>query len=177
VFAVSSIFCDGLIGRFQGQIRNKYRPTSFQMMESVSFITLIGAVLLNVVLGETKEFLDFLLNDQEFQWNWIMFSLLGAMGQIFIYYTITTFGPLFCGFVTTTRKMMTIIFSILVFNHTLSQGQWGGVVLVFVGVMADFLMESMKPHGGHGHGHKKVEPSEKIESTASPTEKSRSKRD
>lgn len=143
------------------------------MMEAVSLVTLVGAILLSIVLGETQQFIEFMQTAPDFQWNWLMFSLLGALGQIFIYYTITTFGPLFCGFVTTTRKMMTIIFSIVVFHHSLSQGQWSGVVLVFIGVFADFWLESSKSHKPHGHAHG---PSQKVE-TEKPPSPQRAKRD
>ncbi|CAN0389643.1 unnamed protein product, partial [Ectocarpus sp. 12 AP-2014] len=43
----------------------------------------------------------------------VAFSLAAACGQFFIYYTITTFNPLACATITTTRKFFTIVFSVI----------------------------------------------------------------
>ncbi|CAN0146869.1 unnamed protein product, partial [Ectocarpus sp. 8 AP-2014] len=64
----------------------------------------------------------------------VAFSLVAACGQFFIYYTITTFSPLACATITTTRKFFTIVFSVITFGHRISLKQWGGVAMVFVGI-------------------------------------------
>lgn len=55
----------------------------------------------------------------------VAFSLAAACGQFFIYYTITTFNPLACATITTTRKFFTIVFSVVTFGHSISLKQWG----------------------------------------------------
>lgn len=51
-----------------------------------------------------------------------------------IVYTLSTFGSLFLVTVTVTRKMLTMILSVVWFGHTLTPMQWVGVGLVFGGV-------------------------------------------
>jgi UDP-galactose transporter B1 len=65
------------------------------------------------------------------------FSACGAVGQIFIYYTLSRFSSLLLVTVTVTRKMLTMMLSVLWFGHRLSRMQWVGVVLVFGGVGAE----------------------------------------
>ena len=48
--------------------------------------------------------------------------------------TLSTFGSLLLVTVTVTRKMLTMIISVLWFGHSLSGMQWLGVGLVFGGI-------------------------------------------
>ncbi|KAL9015501.1 MAG: hypothetical protein Q9185_007107 [Variospora sp. 1 TL-2023] len=67
----------------------------------------------------------------------ILFAACGAVGQIFIYYTLAHFSSLLLVTVTVTRKMLTMMLSVLWFGHRLSGMQWVGVGLVFGGVGAE----------------------------------------
>ncbi|PNS18691.1 hypothetical protein CAC42_5230 [Sphaceloma murrayae] len=64
----------------------------------------------------------------------VAFAASGAVGQVFIFYTLATFGSLLLVTVTVTRKMLTMILSVVWFGHRLSPMQWLGVGLVFGGV-------------------------------------------
>ena len=57
--------------------------------------------------------------------------------QNFIFMTVTTFGPLTCSIITTTRKFFTILGSVIIFQHPMSSRQWLGTTLVFVGLGLD----------------------------------------
>ena len=54
-------------------------------------------------------------------------GLAGALGQFFIFYTISHFGALACSIITTCRKVMTIIFSVIFFGHVLTTMQLAGL--------------------------------------------------
>ena len=68
------------------------------------------------------------------------FAACGAVGQIFIYVTLARFSSLLLVTVTVTRKMLTMMLSVLWFGHSLSGMQWLGVGLVFGGVGAEGLI-------------------------------------
>lgn len=67
----------------------------------------------------------------------LLFAVCGAVGQIFIYYTLAKFSSLLLVTVTVTRKMLTMMLSVLWFGHRLTGMQWVGVGLVFGGVGAE----------------------------------------
>jgi len=67
----------------------------------------------------------------------LAFSACGAVGQLFIFYTLSHFSSLLLVTVTVTRKMLTMMLSVLWFGHRLSGMQWVGVGLVFGGVGAE----------------------------------------
>jgi hypothetical protein len=52
---------------------------------------------------------------------------------------VTTFGPLTCSIVTTTRKFFTILVSVLFYGNSLVSRQWLGVVFVFLGLGLDSM--------------------------------------
>ena len=54
-----------------------------------------------------------------------------------IVYTLSAFSSLLLVTVTVTRKMLTMILSVVWFGHSLSGMQWVGVGLVFGGVGAE----------------------------------------
>lgn len=62
------------------------------------------------------------------------FAACGAVGQVFIFYTLSTFSSVLLVTVTVTRKMFTMILSVIAFGHRLTQMQWLGVALVFGGI-------------------------------------------
>jgi UDP-galactose transporter B1 len=64
----------------------------------------------------------------------LAYGLLGGLGQLFIFETIQHFGSLTLVMVTVTRKLFTMLLSVLVFNHRLTLGQWAGVAVVFGGI-------------------------------------------
>jgi len=80
----------------------------------------------------------YLLPRRQLQLDVMMFSLCSAMGQNFIFYTITGPGPLVCTTITTTRKFFTILASVLLFpGNSLNSKQWLSVAIVFVGLFIE----------------------------------------
>lgn len=71
----------------------------------------------------------------------LAYALLGGLGQLFIFETIQHFGSLTLVMVTVTRKLFTMLLSVLVFKHTLLTGQWLGVVVVFGGIGVEARMK------------------------------------
>jgi solute carrier family 35 (UDP-galactose transporter), member B1 len=69
------------------------------------------------------------------------FAVCGAVGQVFIFYTLSRFSSLLLVTVTVTRKMLTMLLSVVWFGHSLTQGQWLGVFLVFGGVAAEGIVQ------------------------------------
>lgn len=62
-------------------------------------------------------------------------------GQMSIYYIVKHFQPYVTAIITTVRKIITVLVSILLFHHILTPWQWAGVVVVFSGVALELLDE------------------------------------
>ncbi|KAK5085009.1 UDP-galactose transporter [Exophiala xenobiotica] len=65
------------------------------------------------------------------------FCVAGAIGQLFIFATLECFSSLVLVTVTVTRKMLTMVLSVVWYGKRLTGMQWAGVALVFSGVAAE----------------------------------------
>ncbi|CAK7207912.1 UDP-galactose transporter [Sporothrix eucalyptigena] len=84
--------------------------------------------------GELAAALAFLQRHPAVWRDVLGFAACGAVGQIFIFYALSTFSSVFLVTVTVTRKMCTMMLSVVAFGHRLSGMQWLGVGLVFGGI-------------------------------------------
>lgn len=103
--------------------------------------------------GELTAALDFMHRYPAVWKDVLGFAACGAVGQVFIcklnydwsclrfcanlvflVYTLSTFSSVLLVTVTVTRKMFTMILSVVAFGHRLTQMQWLGVGLVFGGI-------------------------------------------
>lgn len=69
------------------------------------------------------------------------FASCGAVGQVFIFHTLSRFSSLLLVTVTVTRKMLTMLLSVFWFGHSLTRGQWLGILLVFGGIGAEAVVQ------------------------------------
>lgn len=59
---------------------------------------------------------------------------------MFLYYIITNFQQHIAPLILTSRKVISAVISIMVFNHQINLVQWTGLSLVFVGTLAEFIL-------------------------------------
>ena len=132
-----SLTLDGLTGAAQDRIRSNYETGANSMMFYVNIFSVVYLAFGVVVTGELNEFLFFVQRHPFVLVNMLSFSIASAVGQMFIFITITNFGPLTCSILTTIRKLFTILGSVIIFQNPMSSRQWVGTLLVFVGLGLD----------------------------------------
>jgi len=154
-----NLLFDGLTNSTQDHIFSTCRPyTGPQMMVAqnvLSTLLTVAYLLLSPLLpltplkpsGPNYEFsaaLSFIQRNPTILPMILSFAACGAVGQIFIYYTLSHFSSLLLVTVTVTRKMLTMMLSVLWFGHRLRGMQWVGVGLVFGGVGAEGVIQRME---------------------------------
>lgn len=77
-------------------------------------------------------------------------SLCAVFGVMIIYTTVKEFGALIFATIMTTRQLLNILLSCIIFLHPLTLMQWVGVAMVF-GTM--YVKSSDKKERSHGHGN------------------------
>ncbi|RFU35758.1 hypothetical protein B7463_g622, partial [Scytalidium lignicola] len=90
--------------------------------------------------GEFEQAWGFMQRHPAVWYDVLGFAACGAVGQVFIFYTLSTFSSLLLVTITVTRKMLTMILSVVWFGHRLGRGQWLGVGLVFGGIGAEGII-------------------------------------
>ncbi|PGH08806.1 hypothetical protein AJ80_07763 [Polytolypa hystricis UAMH7299] len=119
--------------------------TSLHLLITPHLSTSILPLLpLPIDLSQTSEIssaLSFLSRHPHAARDVLAFAACGAIGQLFIFHTLARFSSLLLVTVTVTRKMLTMLLSVLWFGHRLSGGQWLGVGLVFGGIGAEAVVQ------------------------------------
>ncbi len=115
---VGSLFADGLLADSQKHARDLYHPSSFHMMTYSSGFACIVSLIYGLINGELAPFIEFISTHSDIVKDLSAICVLGAIGQVLIFYTIKHFGPLILAFATTTRKLITIVSSILLHGHS-----------------------------------------------------------
>ena len=156
-----NLLFDGLTNSTQDHIFSTYRPysgpqmmvaqnllstllTSSYMVLAPYMATTALAPLIGLSPAAAHEFsaaIGFIQRNPSVGQAILGFAACGAVGQIFIYYTLSHFSSLLLVTVTVTRKMLTMILSVIWFGHRLSGMQWLGVGLVFGGVGAEGVIQ------------------------------------
>lgn len=151
VFIALSLTCDGITGGLQKRLKTKttalgIKPKPYDFMFWTNFYMAITAAILSLILGEFKSGIPFLAGNPELLTKILKFALCSAVGQSFIFYTISNFDPLVATTVTTTRKVFSVLLSIFLNGHQMSPQGWFGISVASAGILSELQDKS----GSHG---------------------------
>ncbi|KAI1319690.1 UDP-galactose transporter [Mortierella claussenii] len=127
---------DGVTNSTQDQIFHAFKVSGQQMMCFMNLFMsgYMTLWLLNPWNPELASAIAFCQTHPAIIKDLIMFSLCGAVGQCFIFYTLEQYGSLSLVTVTVTRKLFTILLSVVAYGHQLNPQQWIMVAVVFSGI-------------------------------------------
>lgn len=149
-----NLLLDGVVNSSQDEVFSRFKIDGPQMMFFMNaFSTLITSACLLFPTALTPSFLlpvasgtsfnalssalSFIGSHPAVTFDLLLFSLCGAVGQLFIFVTLSHYGSLTLVTITVTRKMVTMLLSVFVFDHRLTNGQWAGVGLTFGAIAAE----------------------------------------
>eukprot|EP00775_Hariotina_reticulata_P009730 gene9730-9888_t len=144
---------DGYTNAYQDEINRKYPQNNpIHMMCWMNFWCAVfnGGYL--AVSGIGQQLLHFCLQHRSALYDIVIFCLCGAVGQLFIFFTIKQFGSLVNTLICTTRKFFNILGSVVLNANPLLPQQWVAVGLVFSGLITSSLAKSGKHHHSSGGG-------------------------
>lgn len=149
---VASLLLDAVTGGLQDKVKARtkelnpprpglkaeVKPTMHESMFWTNFSGFLVATLLALLTGHMQSGLAFCGRSPEVLRAILIYSMASAVGQNFIYFTITEFGPLVLSTVTTTRKIFSTVYSVIRNpDNSLANMQWAGCGLVFIGLAVD----------------------------------------
>lgn len=140
-----SLLLDGFTNSSQDQLFKKSRISGAQLMAVLNGLNLmISAGFSLVATNQWQYFVSFIQdNGPEIVRDVVSFGLLGSLGQIFIFVTLERFSSMVLVTVTVTRKMLSLCLSVVLFGHSLRGWQWGGLLLVAVGITLEAVMKNL----------------------------------
>eukprot|EP00929_Paragymnodinium_shiwhaense_P110058 TRINITY_DN76771_c0_g1_i1.p2 TRINITY_DN76771_c0_g1~~TRINITY_DN76771_c0_g1_i1.p2 ORF type:complete len:327 (+),score=96.44 TRINITY_DN76771_c0_g1_i1:125-1105(+) len=164
-FLGGALACDGVVAGTQKALQKTMKEKgleekSFEMQFLTNLYMMITAVVFAMCLGEFWGGVEFLLANPMIARNIICFVVCSAVGQAFIFFTISSFDPLVCTTVTTTRKVFSVLLSIFTKGHSLNAQGWGGISLACGGILAELeekfsKKKAPKVENGKSDDHKK----------------------
>ena len=159
-FIALSLTCDGLTGGFQDRIKKRSKelgvtPKPYDLMFWTNLFMTGTALVVALVLGEMQSGIKFCTDNPVILEKILKFAVCSAIGQSFIFYTISEFNSLVCTTVTTTRKVFSVLLSIFLNGHQLSPTGWAGIATASAGILSELADDKSKKHG-HGGGAAKV---------------------
>merc|ERR1711865_1142644 len=104
---------------------------------AIGLAFLAAALAFTFVMGEAGPGYKFLSENPAIFKDILKFAACSACGQAFIFYTISKFDSLVCTTVTTTRKVFSVLYSILMKGHVLNEQGWAGIAMACGGILGE----------------------------------------
>lgn len=133
---------DGATGGVQKRLladmkRVNITPQPYDLMTFTNLFMMIFAILISFVLGDFTTGMSYCAANPQVFSLILKFSMCSAIGQSFIFYTVARFDPLVCSTVTTTRKIFSVLLSILFKGHHVPTQGWMGLALAIGGILSE----------------------------------------
>lgn len=134
LFMCTYITFDSFTSQWQSKVYDKYGKANvdpYQMMLGVNSSAIVMTTTGLIFGGDIPKIIEFFkVNPNVLQYN-IITAITSASGQLFIYTTIKEFGPIVFTVIMTTRQMISICISSILFGHTMTWKAALGACLVF----------------------------------------------
>ena len=145
-----SLAMDGVLSSMQNFLkfpRNKaaYRaPTAEETMLYMNLYAVVYLFPLCLHNGQWTDGVARLSKEESLVSAVLILNATVALGQIFIFLCLTWFSPLYTTTITTTRKFLTVVVSVVMFGHSFTPTQWLSVCLVFAGLYLIIVVQRNK---------------------------------
>lgn len=142
-----SLCFDGGTGAYEDKLMSVHSVQPFDLMYNIQLGKTILAGIGLLVLNQVHVFMDMV---QDMGFLLVALGLSGALGQVFIFVTISKFGALTCSIIGLARKVTTLVASIYFYGHHLNAIQSLGLLISVTSMVMNFM--GKKKGGGHHHG-------------------------
>jgi len=110
-----SLGMDGLTAGLQKRLKRTHvqvPPTTFDFMYFTSIAMLVVSLVVALITNDLVTGWQFLQHNPSVWGLILQVCVCSAIGQSFVFYVISEFDPLVCSTVTTTRKVLTVLWSV-----------------------------------------------------------------
>lgn len=136
-----SLCFDGGTGAYEDKLMSVHSVQPFDLMYNIQLGKTILAGIGLLVLNQMHIFVQMC---QEMGFVLVALGLTGAMGQVFIFVTISKFGALTCSIIGLSRKVTTLVASIYIYGHHLNGIQFLGLLIAVGAMLLNFWKKKEK---------------------------------
>lgn len=123
---------DSFTSNWQSELFSVYKMSTIQMMFGTNLFSCLVTMWSMIWGGNFLSAVGFIMTHPEFAYHATILSLTSATGQLLIFYTIQSFGPVVFTIIMTIRMMLSIMLSCIIYDHPLSAQAVLGVIVVSV---------------------------------------------
>ena len=152
---------DGFTSTFQDKLFRGYQMETYNQMLYVNGVSATLSLTWLVTDAAIFQALEFISRHPAVFTDIITLSLSSTFGQLCILYTIKEFGALLFAAIMTTRQLVSILLSCLIFLHPLTWQQWSGVLMVFSAIYAQAYMKHASRPASAPRRHDETKPVQK----------------
>ena len=122
---------DSFTSNWQTVLFDKYKMSTLHMMAAVNFFSILLTSTSLIEQGDLWPAFRLILHNNSLLTDCLLLSIFSAVGQLFVFYTISTFGALVFVTIMTLRQAIAILLSCLVYGHSLAPVGLFGILIVF----------------------------------------------
>lgn len=136
--------CDSFTSQYQTSIYSKHKNlTKTQMMVCGNLVGLcITLISITAQFSRVRQSVAVVLADRAVLGRLVLLGLSAAMGQFCIYTAIKTLGPLAFTWIMTTRQLLSVLISLVLFGHGVSVTKLTCIFIVFAIMSAKQLAKA-----------------------------------
>lgn len=134
-----SIVADAFFSDSQAYSKVTFKPTANHLFTAANLFAFFFVFSIAVVTGEFIPSMVFLIEHPEAILDVCAICVLQLIGQNCIYLVVANFKQHIYPLISTVRKIITIVLSILVYGHSMTSHQWFAMILVFGGMAYEFI--------------------------------------
>jgi len=127
---------DSFTSNWQGELFRIYRMSSIEMMAGTNLFSVLFTTTSLAQQGAFTAAAAFAARHPLFIAHVLVLSVTSAVGQLFIFYTISKFGPVTFTIIMTVRQGLAIMLSCIVYHHTVTVVGIFGIVVLFAAIFS-----------------------------------------
>lgn len=131
-----SLCFDGATGAYEDKLMANDHVEPFDLMYNIQFGKSVISFCLLVATNQLHEFVQAIHLGFG---TLLLLGFTGALGQIFVFFTISKFGALNCALIGLGRKMLTLALSFSLYGHTMNGIQILGLSISVASMIANFM--------------------------------------
>jgi solute carrier family 35 (UDP-galactose transporter), member B1 len=130
-----SLCFDGATGAYEDKLMGNDHIGPFDLMYNIQFGKAVISFVILIITNQLGAFVETL---QSGGITLIFLGLSGALGQVFIFLTISKFGALNCALIGLIRKLLTLALSFVLYKHSMNGYQVVGLCLAVLSMFMEF---------------------------------------
>ncbi|KAI5961489.1 SRP68 [Candida theae] len=148
-YLIGSMLLDGFTNSTQDQLfkiplQRKFTGAKLMCVLNLFIFVLTAGYIILFQTEQITSTFNFIQKYPQLLYDIVIFAGCGAVGQVFIFIILEHFDSIVLITATVTRKMLSMILSVVLFGHYLNFKQWIGVVMVFGGIGFEAFAKSQQ---------------------------------